>query len=61
MSKLYDIKIENKDFNTRERLTIVLVLFLINLLKPWKYSHEQEKFMNDIYRLIGIGGGDGKA
>lgn len=54
MSKPYDIEHPKSELSVRERLTFLLVLFLINLLKPWKYNYEQTEFFNNIYELIGL-------
>ena len=52
--KTQDIKLDKSELNTREKLTIVLVLFIINLLKPWQYSHQQDEFYEQVYDLIGL-------
>lgn len=44
------------DLSVRERLTVVLIMFIIAMLKPWKYSHEQKEFYDDVYVLIGLRG-----
>lgn len=54
MSKPYDLEPPKSDLTVRERLTIVLVLFMIGMLKPWKYNHEQKEFYEDVYTLIGL-------
>lgn len=49
-----DIELAKSEFNAREKLTIVLIMFVINMLKPWKYNHEQKAFFDDVYALLGF-------
>ena len=53
-NKPYDIEMPKSDLSVRERLTIVLIMFIIAILKPWKYSHEQKEFYDDMYTLLGL-------
>lgn len=32
----------------REKLVIILVIFLVQMLKPWEYSHQFTKFWEEI-------------
>lgn len=50
----FDIELPKSDFSPKERLVVILILFIINLLKPWKYSHEQKEFFDDIYTILGL-------
>jgi hypothetical protein len=54
MSRPDDIDLPKSEFNAREKLTILLIMFLISLLRPWKYNHEQKAFYDDVYTLIGF-------
>lgn len=49
-----DLELAKSEFSAREKLCIVLIMFIINLLKPWKYNHEQKQFFDDVYELLGI-------
>lgn len=54
MGKPYDIEMPKSDLSVRERLAIVLIMFIIGMLKPWKYNHEQKEFYDDVYTLLGL-------
>lgn len=41
---------ENK-LNIREKIVLVLVIFLIQMIKPWEYSHQFTKFWEEIKEL----------
>lgn len=41
---------DNK-LNIRERLVLVLVIFLIQMIKPWEYNHQFNKFWEEIKEL----------
>jgi hypothetical protein len=41
------------DLTTRERLVVWLILWLIEILQPWEYSHQQTEFINEIKQLAG--------
>lgn len=49
-----DLDLAKSEFSAREKLCIVLIMFIINLLKPWKYNHEQKQFFDDVYTLLGF-------
>lgn len=49
-----DLDLSKSEFSAREKLCIVLIMFIINLLKPWKYNHEQKQFFDDVYNLLGF-------
>lgn len=49
-----DLELAKSEFSAREKLCIVLIMFIINLLKPWKYNHEQKQFFDDVYVLLGF-------
>lgn len=34
--------------NQRERLTVILIIFLIKMIKPWQYDHQFEKFWGEV-------------
>lgn len=36
----------------KERLVTLLVMYLISILAPWKYNHEQKEFFEDILDLV---------
>lgn len=42
----------NEKITVRERLTIVLVIFLVKMIKPWQYDHQFDKFWNEIKESI---------
>ena len=39
---------EKMTISLREKLVIILVVFLIQMLKPWEYSHQFTKFWEEI-------------
>lgn len=49
-----DLELAKSEFSAREKLCIVLIMFIINLLQPWKYNHEQKQFFDDVYQLLGF-------
>lgn len=49
-----NLELSKSEFSAREKLVIVLIMFIINLLKPWKYNHEQKQFFDEVYSLIGF-------
>ena len=49
-----DLELAKSEFSSMEKLVIVLIMFIINLLKPWKYNHEQKQFFDDVYNLLGF-------
>ena len=51
MSAPYDFQDKN-DLKAREVLVVYLVLFLIQILKPWQYSHQQKEFFDEIKAII---------
>jgi len=36
----------------REKLVIVLCVFMIQMVKPWEYSHQFNKFWEEIKEII---------
>lgn len=48
-------KIE-KSITVRERLVILLTVFLIKLIKPWEYDHHFDEFWSQIKKISN--GGD---
>lgn len=36
----------------RERIILILVLFIIQMLKPWRYEHQFIKFWDEIKLTI---------
>lgn len=36
----------------REKFVIVLVVFLIQMVKPWEYDHQFKKFWEEIKDII---------
>lgn len=45
------MSVPKADLTTREKITVWLVLWLIQILSPWEYSHEQTAFINKIKSL----------
>lgn len=43
-----------KEITIREKITIRLVIFLIQLLKPFEYEHQFKEFFNEIKELVGV-------
>jgi hypothetical protein len=41
-------KQSEKEINTREKVVVMLTLFLIQMIHPWEYSHQYEKFWAEI-------------
>lgn len=42
-----------KDYlNLRERVVLILVIFLIQMIKPWEYSHQFTKFWDELKEII---------
>lgn len=39
---------EDKPIDIRERIVITLVIFLIQMIKPWEYSHQFTKFWDEL-------------
>ena len=39
---------ESAPITTREKLVVVLVVFLIKMLKPWEYDHQFKEFWSEI-------------
>jgi len=50
-NKPYDFKDKN-DLKAREVLVVYLVLFVIQILKPWQYGHEQKEFFEELKSII---------
>lgn len=36
----------------REKVVIILVIFLIRLMKPWQYDHQFDSFWNELKNAI---------
>ena len=43
---------ETKPISAREKIVVVLVLFLIKILKPWEYDHQYDKYFASIVELM---------
>ena len=43
---------ESKKISTREKIVIVLVIFIIQMVKPWEYDHQFTKFWDELKELI---------
>ena len=43
-----------KEITTREKIVIRLVIFLVQMLKPFEYDHQFKEFFNEVKELIGI-------
>ncbi len=41
-------KIEQTTISRREKIVIILVVFLIKMIKPWEYDHQFTKFWDEI-------------
>ena len=41
-------KIESATISRREKIVIILVLFLVKMIKPWEYDHQFTKFWDEI-------------
>lgn len=42
----------DKQLTKREKLTIYLVIFLIKVIKPFAYSNELDKALNEVGSLL---------
>ena len=43
---------ESQPINAREKLIIILIIFLIKMLKPWEYDHQFTKFWDEISKSM---------
>lgn len=43
---------EEKIISIREKIVVTLVVFLIQMIKPWEYSHQFTKFWEDLKEQI---------
>jgi hypothetical protein len=43
---------KNSNLTIREKLVLHLVIFLIQMIHPWEYSHQYDKFWNELKELI---------
>ncbi len=41
-----------KDMTTREKLAVILFLWLIQILAPWEYDHKQTEWIDKIKQFI---------
>lgn len=39
---------ESKTISVREKIVLILVVFLIQMLKPWKYEHQFKNFWDEL-------------
>lgn len=39
---------DNAKINARERIVLILVIFLVKMLKPWEYDHQFTGFWAEI-------------
>lgn len=39
---------EKEGLSARERIVIMLVMFLVKMMKPWKYDHEYTEFWKEL-------------
>jgi len=46
------MKVEIKMFTLRQRLAIWIGLWMINILEPWEYSHQQKEYIEPIKALL---------
>lgn len=42
---------KESDLNVREKIVIALTIFLIQMIHPWEYSHQYDKFWQEIKDL----------
>ena len=42
----------NEKITIKEKLVIILVIFLIKMIKPWQYDHQFDKFWSEINDAI---------
>jgi len=43
---------DKKQFNWREKFVVVLVVFLIQMIKPWQYDHQFKEFWQELKDII---------
>lgn len=41
-----------KEITIKEKLVVILVIFLIKMIKPWQYDHQFDKFWSEIKEAI---------
>ncbi len=46
------MKILSEKLSIRERIVVVLVVFLIQVIKPWEYDHQFTKFWDELKAII---------
>lgn len=42
------MKENEKQISTREKIVIILAIFLIKMIKPWEFDHQFNKFWEEI-------------
>lgn len=45
----FDVK---DQLTMKERLVVFLIMYVVSILAPWKYNHEQKEFFEDILDLV---------
>lgn len=43
-----DKKEPESELTTREKLVVILTIFLIQLISPWEYNHKYKEFFKEI-------------
>ena len=43
---------EEKKLGVREKITIILVVFVIQMIKPWEYDHQFTKFWEELKEQV---------
>lgn len=44
----------NQELSIREKITIKLILFIIQIIKPYEYEHTVKEHIEHITELIGL-------
>lgn len=47
-----DLETAQSPLSIRERIIVTLVIFIIQMLKPWEYDHQFTKFWDEIKSQI---------
>ena len=43
---------EEQKINVREKIVIILVVFIIKMIKPWEYDHQFKNFWDELKEQI---------
>lgn len=44
---------EKPDLTTRQRVALRLILMAVEIVQPWRYSHEADKLIDEIKAELG--------